>query len=410
MIYIYDEYYSNPEFVQSKSAFGNLKNRWTNKSPYTFTDVVEQPTIFLIALDVYQDVEIEQVDRIVELYKKHRYNKILIDICIEDFVKESFYTLGKNLEDRGVDYNDIYVLGAQQFLGSFVDDFNIPYPVLGINRMETNYYDHAIFQQSRGKDLQLFREIQPRKLKKHFISYKKNPRWLRKLFHGYMTDKNYIDKSYYSWYGFGNHMMPEAIQTFQYFGMFTDLPNDRDVWADKIQELNQPVTSFGYDGVNMAEWSMEEDAVLHGGINLIHETHQTFDKRFPQDVKLLDTIAHTKLISSVFLTEKTFKNFCYGLPYLNPGVPRSEHVLKTIGYKSWDSMFETRPDNTSYLSCIKTYMLLLDEIANMSLQDLEDHLNSERSMDQLKHNKEVFLEQRQFKRLLDILNTLREYE
>ena len=147
MIYIYAEYYSNPEFVQQKSAFGNLKNRWTSRSPYTFTDVVEQPTIFLIALDVYQDVEIEQVDRIVELYKKHKYNKILIDTSIEDYVRDSFYTLSKNLEDRGVNHNDIYVLSAQHFLGSFVDTFNIPYPVFGINRFETNYYDHAKFQQ-----------------------------------------------------------------------------------------------------------------------------------------------------------------------------------------------------------------------------------------------------------------------
>ena len=406
MIYIYDEYYSSPEFVQSKSAFGNLKNRWTSRSPYTFTDVVKQPTIFLIALDVYQDLEIEQVERIVELYKKHKYNKILIDTSMEDYVRESFYTLSKNLEVRGVNHNDIYVLSAQHFLGSFVDTFNIHYPVFGINRFETNYYDHVKFQQSTSYDLQLFREIKPRKLKKHFISYKKNLGWLRRLFHGYMTERNYIDKSYYSWHGFKEIMDPLAMQTYQYFGMFTNLPNDLEAWANKIQELDQPVTSFNYkEEHNIPEWNIEDDAVLHGGINLIHETHRHFVVDPSQGF-----MPNTKLVSSIFLTEKTFKNFCYGLPFLNPGVPRSEHVLKTLGYKTWDSMFNQRINNTDYYSCIRTYMQLIDEIANMSLQDLEDHLNSEKSMDYLKHNKEVFVEQRQFKRLIDILNALREYE
>jgi hypothetical protein len=42
----------------------------------------------------------------------------------------------------------------------------------------------------------------------------------------------------------------------------------------------------------------------------------------------------------------------------------------------------------------------------MPLQELEDILNSDIAMDRLKHNQEVFREQRQFKKLLVDLESI----
>jgi len=403
MIYIYDEYFSNPEFIEHKSVYGNLKRR---TGPYEFVDSVKQPTLFLISLDVYQDVPQEQVDRIGSLYKKHSGCKILIDTCIEDFLEESFFNLTMSLSKAGVKHDDVYVLSAQQFLGPFIDLYKVDYPVFGINRMEINFYDYVNSLSDNHKGLHLYRDIKPRKLKKHFISYKKNPRMLRLLFHGFFLEKGYIDKSYYSWHAL-NPIKPYHINACKEFGLFSNVSDlDNQSMEDAINLFTERHITSEDIGQSVHEWSMEEDVVLHGGINLTHETHQIYDRKFRENDKLIHRLDAIPLHASIFLTEKTYKNFAYGLPFLNPGVPRSEYVLKTLGYKTWDSFFKTRVDNLSYSHCIKSYMRMIDEIAAMPLQDLEDLLNSQQSLDYLNHNMEVFREQRQFKRLIDILIAL----
>jgi hypothetical protein len=42
----------------------------------------------------------------------------------------------------------------------------------------------------------------------------------------------------------------------------------------------------------------------------------------------------------------------------------------------------------------------------MPISELNDILNSEKSIDMLKHNREIFFEQREYKRLMQILDTV----
>jgi len=63
-------------------------------------------------------------------------------------------------------------------------------------------------------------------------------------------------------------------------------------------------------------------------------------------------------------------------------------------------------DPHDYYKNVEQSIELLDTIGNMPLQELEDILNSEICMDRLRHNQEVFKEQRQFKNLLINLESI----
>ena len=51
-------------------------------------------------------------------------------------------------------------------------------------------------------------------------------------------------------------------------------------------------------------------------------------------------------------------------------------------------------------------MQLIQDICNMPISELNDILNSEQSLDMLKHNRERFFEQKQFYKLLQDLETI----
>ena len=65
-----------------------------------------------------------------------------------------------------------------------------------------------------------------------------------------------------------------------------------------------------------------------------------------------------------------------------------------------------KKDPHNYYKNVEQSIELLEQIGNMPLQELEDILNSDIAMDRLKHNQEVFREQRQFKRLLVDLESI----
>ena len=63
-------------------------------------------------------------------------------------------------------------------------------------------------------------------------------------------------------------------------------------------------------------------------------------------------------------------------------------------------------DNTGYIGCFESYFKLIDEIMSLSLLQLEEIINSEESLNRLQHNQEVFFEQNEFKKLVNILETI----
>jgi len=94
------------------------------------------------------------------------------------------------------------------------------------------------------------------------------------------------------------------------------------------------------------------------------------------------------------------------MPFINLGIPRAELVLQQMGYRGFDDLFGMQKDPHNYYKNVEQSIELLEQIGNMPLQELEDILNSDIAMDRLKHNKEVFREQRQFKRLLVDLESI----
>lgn len=400
MIYIYDKYYASKYFSKNKSIYGHLKTYFSPVHRYMFIDLVDRPCLILLHIDVVADVDNFQLEDIVRQYRKVKGSKIIIDTSLEDFVKSSYYDAVAFLIEQNVNPEDIATVTGQNNVSTFVTDYNIRVPAYNINTFEISYYNAVA---GVGfLDETVYRPIVPRKLKKHFISFKKNPRFLRRLFHAHMVTSGADIKSYYSWAGL-HQFRHYDIDICKQFGIFTDNMSDR-----LIERMCSSLSdsSIHSDSSGAKEWYIPDEVVQHGGINLIHETHYSLD--VPATRPDFFETNHKTVYNRIFLTEKTYKNFVYGLPFINPGIPKSEFMLLQQGYKSWDSFFTTQINNVDYKSCIVSYMDLIDEIANMPLEDLEDQLNSAQSIDYLKQNREVFLEQRQFSKLVSTLHNIAE--
>lgn len=402
MINVLNKFYSSLEQVQDKSLLGYLRY-FTSRDdsiPINMVEDSNQPTFIFVHTNTVNHVPIEQVQEIVTYYKKHKSNKIVIDTCIEEFVDDKYYMLIDRLEALDVNPLDIIVFTGQNSIENFITDYNIKHTCFSCQGFELMYniFINTVLElngtqhEHPGKDF-IFRPITPRKLKKHFISYKKNGRKLRKLFHAVMLDKGFIEKSYYSWHATKDFLW-EDVEFLQYFNYLDDsvtMENFKEV-CKKYEDKIIPNSIEG--GL---EWMFEDEVILHGGINLPHETHVSLDFWIPENLTTSDRI---------FFTEKTYKNFVYGMPFINLGIPRAEIVLQQMGYRGFDDLFGIQKDPHNYYKNVEQSIELLDKIGNMPLSELEDILNSETCIDRLKHNQEVFKEQRQFKKLLFDLESI----
>jgi len=402
MINVLDKFYCSSEQVEHKSLLGYLRY-YNNKGidlPINLVEDTQQPTLIFVHTNTVHHVPMQEVQEIVAYYKKHKSNKIVIDTCIEEFVDDKYYMLIDRLEALDVDPLDIVVFTGQNSIENFITDYNIKHTCFSCQGFELMYniYIELLLDlkgtphQTPGLDF-IYRPITPRKLKKHFISYKKNGRRLRKLFHVIMYKKGLIDKSYYSWHAtkdFTEHDI-KFLDYFKYLDEGVTVENHK----EKFKEYNKKILPNSIEG--SLEWSFEDDVILHGGINLPHETHVSLDFWQPESLHTSDRI---------FFTEKTYKNFVYGMPFINLGIPRAELVLQQMGYRGFDDLFGMKKDPHNYYKNVEQSIELLDTIGNMPLQELEDILNSETCMDRLRHNQEVFKEQRQFKKLLVDLESI----
>lgn len=402
MINVLNKFYCSLEQVEDKSLLGYLRY-FTSRDdsiPINLVDDTKQPTFIFVHTNTVNHVPIEQIIEIVKYYKKHKNNKIVIDTCIEEFVDDKYYMLIDRLESYGVDPLDIVVFTGQNSIENFITDYNIKHTCFSCQGFELMYYIfittvmelHGTEHQHPGEDY-IFRPITPRKLKRHFISYKKNGRKLRKLFHAVMLDKKLVKKSYYSWHS-TKEWLWEDVEFLKYFN-YVDDSVTMDNYKDYCRRYESKIIPSIYEGG--LEWMFEDEVILHGGINLPHETHVSLDLWVPQNLTTSDRI---------FFTEKTYKNFVYGMPFINLGIPRAEIVLQQMGYRGFDDLFGSKRDPHNYYKNVEQSIELLETIGNMPLSELEDILNSEICMDRLKHNQEVFKEQRQFKKLLFDLESI----
>ena len=221
----------------------------------------------------------------------------------------------------------------------------------------------------------------------------KRPRMLRMIANGFLQHRKYIHNCYYSWH-FNDEDIRERKHSVNFDKNISRLVDWEDIWNPDYFIENI------FDSIEGSkEWAIHPYVADTGGINIPMETHRRLDGAvfFQEKLDILD---------NSFFTEKTYKNFVYGLPFIGFGIPNYQQSLDKVGYASWEPMFNTNINNNSYYECLASYFELVDEIANMPLTELEDLLNSQESLDRAKHNQRIFNQRLEIKKLINELNIL----
>lgn len=370
------------ETLDLKTVIGYIKYA---PQYFELVDKLDKDVFTFVFTNVSQHISENDIDSIIADYLKTPH-KIVIDTCIESFVNDIFLDVLYRLLAH-IKQDDIIILTSENSIIDFKQDFKERFPdsaelniIIHCNMFELLYYVHTRANKTA------IRTIERRKLQYHFLSMIKNARKLRKIFHGFMLSTNAYCVANYSFFNEGSPFVKDDINVLKQFDI--SVPFD---------QLSKP--AYIDDMMAVGEWNILSRFLNHCGINIAHETHHYLDRT--QHLGLaLGNKASTK---RVFLTEKTYKNFYYGMPYISPGIPNQASVVHSIGYKTFESLFSTAIETDTYTNCIKSYFKLIQEIANMPLRDLEDLLNSENCLDMLKENREVFMEQHEVKKLTDNL-------
>lgn len=406
MIRILDQYFATSQYLTPKSAYGLLKNYRSPLNNYVFTDDPSSPCLILLHIEtVTPDLLPETYDELIRSYKKNKFNKIIIDTTVEDFLRPNFFHITKTLEERGIDEHDIFVLTGQNNVPIFYHDFQVKYTVFNVNLFELSFY-HFIHNYCDIKDV--MKPILPRKLKYHANSFIKNPRKIRRILHAYYCLKGYDQFMINSWHRKDAYKISDKIDL-EELGVIKD-NLDLDKWENLKLSLEQPV-KYKDDAEGKGEWMFQPEVTEDCGLVFTNETHHSFDTRsyvIPgnNDIDMYTRMSEIPIFYRFFLTEKTYKNFAYGMPFVNLGIPGSAEMLGTYGYKSWESILGITSSADTYYQGFVNAFSAMDKIFNMPLNELEELLNSEYSLNCLKHNRQNFLEQHEFRRFCNILEVI----
>ena len=402
---IFNEFFASSGSVQSKSAFGHIKRyKEENNIPdehirFHFKPSKAENTLFFLTLDTWSELDPGHVNFIIQnLATGNVVNpKIILDTTMEDFVGQQFYDVIYMLAQAGVPSDKIIILTSQPQTQNFKNEFFL-------NDFKTIHYDmFATAYFNFANDQNLWREIKPRVLEKHLICFMKRPRLLRLIANGIMRAKDYDKKAHYSWHFDYN-------ETRDLFGFRQNIKAFERIKALKLKGTEGIVDIFDgnyiekqiYDSIEgNLEWIVDPYVADTGGVNLPMETHRKLDTSVMFE-------EHIKIVDNSFFTEKTYKNFVYGLPFVGFGIPNYESRLNSRGYQCWDNFFETKVDESNYYSALGSHIELLDELCNMPLADLQEKLNSKESIEMLESNQRMFKLQHEIKGLITALNCIEE--
>ena len=394
-INIYNEFFSSDDASKEKSAWSQLKRF---KLEYCIPDEdirfhyqpdIWDKTFYFISVDAISNLDNGHINFIAnEMARSDGLcyaSMLIIDSTLEDFVGLNYYKLLHQMSLRGVPAWRVKVLTSQSAIDNFKKEFYCPFEVIHYDMFASAFHNHAT-------DKQLFREIKPRQLEKHLICFMKRPRLLRVIANGFLRSKGYDKQSHYSW-----HFDINETRNFY------DFEKNVSYLGDLSYVFNgEYIKKDIYDSIEGdKEWIFDTYVTDTGGINMPMETHRCLDNSviFEENLAILD---------NSFLTEKTYKNFVYGLPFIGFGIPNYSNRLSDLGYHCWDNFFDTVINNSSYKACLNSYFKLIDEICNMPLEQLQDRLNSKESLDMLEHNQNQFNQRNEIKQLIEKLKVLSE--
>tara|TARA_R110002074_G_scaffold131379_3_gene273901 strand:- start:4986 stop:6185 length:1200 start_codon:yes stop_codon:yes gene_type:complete len=393
-INIYNEFFSSDDSTEGKSAWGQLKRYKleycipNEDICFTYQADLNKNTIYFLSLDAVSNLENGHLDFIaLELARPDGWcstSILVIDTTLEDFVGLNYYKLLFQMANRGVPANKVKIVTSQSAIDNFKEEFYCPFEVIHYDMFASAFHNHAT-------DKNLFREIKPRQLEKHLICFMKRPRLLRVIANGFMRSRGYDKQSHYSW-----HFDINETRNFYDFEKTIAIVADDISYVLDDEHIKEEI----YDSIEGdKEWIFDTYVTDTGGINMPMETHRRLDSScmFDENLKILD---------NSFLTEKTYKNFAYGVPFIGFGIPNYSTILSDLGYHCWDNFFDTVIDNSSYKACLNSYFKLIDEICAMPLEQLQDRLNSKESLDMLQHNQTLYNQRNEIKMLIKKLNNL----
>ena len=420
MLPIYDKFFATPETIIHKTTFGHIKacNERHNLQ-CQFTDNLYNPcSVFFYAGNRHDEHILDELlNQVIDIVKGNKESILYLDTIIEDFVHFPFIIAINKLLDAGISSDKIKIITsynpAESFRAKFFNEKLLadcnkvghklrefgkyPQVLNDLKNIEIFCYDgfstsYVIHTNQNQPDLVSdFSFIKERAFEKHFSLLQKNSRYLRKLFHAYFISKGYDKLSYYSWHNIGEDSNWEAKEE-KALSMF-NIPFDKEkfmkpVFFDNVDEPG------GHD-----EWSVPSVVKNNCALPIVVETCNIRDEA---DTLFVDSFFYKE---NYFLSEKTYKNFFYGLPFIHLGMPYIDMHLENMGYFTFRHLFEENKipviKNTDG---ILNDFNVLDNISKMSLDQLSNILNNKKIIDQCKHNKKML------GRLLPLKNFLKQLD
>lgn len=159
-----------------------------------------------------------------------------------------------------------------------------------------------------------------------------------------------------------------------------DLPQDNPIQLDHFPGLAHSMTQFlktapyTCDQLNATEhnqhWRLVPDHFDNSYVHLVFETFFDADGS-----------------GGAFLSEKTFKPIRHAQPFVVFGTPHTLHILRELGYRTFDQMIENSYDDE--LDNTQRYEQLRNTMQQLNQQDL--HQLYIQCREDIVHNQELFL-------------------
>ena len=421
MLPIFDQFFATPQTIQHKTTFGHIKacnDRYELNCDFTDNRYKPCSVFFYAGNRIDEHVSDELFDSVLEVLQGNSDSKIYLDTIIEDFIHAPFLKVLDKLFNAGIQPENITVITSYNPASAFRTRFfnerflvdcdsksqdNARYKKLGqtppilnkLKNIEVTSYNgfSSSYLIHKGGNIANHQEtlIGGRQFEKHFSLLQKNSRYLRKIFHAYFLTKGYDKLSHYSWHNVGEDKEwgDKEERAFKEF----DIPFNK-------ERFKTPIV---FDDVDVPggpdEWSVPGIVEQKTAIPIVIETCNTRDEA---DSLFTDSFHHKE---HYFLSEKTFKNFYYGLPYIHLGMPYMDMHLKNMGYFTFRHLFDSpRLPVVKNTDCIYNDFALLDLIASMSLDELSNILNAPQRIAEYKHNRKML------RRLLPLKNLLTELD
>ena len=391
MLPILNKFLSTPDIIQYKTTFGHIKYfNDKHNLQCDFVDSAQDPCIifFYAGNQMEEYVDDLTFEEVLTYTLQNSKNILVLDTIIEDFVNPPFCEFLKKIIDKGVSQDRIKIITsfnpANRFADTFFDDrklLNNNIDVISYDGFSSSFVAHQELHN------EVYREILPRDVEYHFGLMQKNARFLRKLVHAFFISREYNEKSIYSWHNKGMDSNWDSNDKIALTRL--QIPIDFELYSKPIHYDNEWHSN---------EWKLHED-ILKCAVSVVVET--TANRDDPMSIKG-DCWQHR---DNYFLSEKTYKNFWYGMPYVHIGIPYMNEKLENLGYKTFSNLFDYKkvPLLTNY-DGLNNDLSLIDKLASMSLDEIMSILNDPKIIGYCNHNRKML------DRLLPLHNLINELD